>query len=230
MRGPVCCNPEAHRLFESSVPLLDTTDGLFLGAVAIALHELDNVDPSDAASDIERLVGRIRDGVRSTSIDAILAHAHAVLFDEEGFRGNIEGYYEPRNSYVPAVLETKRGIPITLVLIYKCVLEKLGVLVSGVNAPGHFLAEVRGGESPMLIDAFAGGQALTETEARQRIAGITGLIVPDGRPTFSTATHRQWLGRMLQNLLYVFAQQERERDVKAMLELRALLEHNILGD
>ena len=50
---------------------------------------------------------------------------------------------DPANSYLPAVLRTKRGLPITLVLIYKCVAEGVGLVVRGINSPGHFLAAVK---------------------------------------------------------------------------------------
>ena len=72
-----------------------------------------------------------------------MAHLHDVLFDVVGFVGNVDDYYNPANSYLPNVLRTRRGLPITLVLIYKCVAEQLGLTVRGINSPGHFLASVR---------------------------------------------------------------------------------------
>ena len=64
---------------------------------------------------------------------AVLAHLHEVLFDEEGFAGNVDDYYNVANSYLPVVLETRRGIPISLTLLYKLVAERLGLPVQGVK-------------------------------------------------------------------------------------------------
>ena len=65
-----------------------------------------------------------------------------VLFEEEGFAGNLERYYNALNSYLPVVLNARRGLPIVLGLIYKAVGESAGLLVEGINAPGHFLVRI----------------------------------------------------------------------------------------
>ena len=70
---------------------------------------------------------------------AILAAANIVLFEVEGLAGNAEDYSNPDNSYINAVLESGRGIPISLSLLYCAVLQRLGVLLLPVNIPGHFL-------------------------------------------------------------------------------------------
>ena len=73
--------------------------------------------------------------MRSESTQAILANLHEILFTEEGFRGNTSDYYNPRNSFLPAVLESHRGIPLTLSLIYKAVGGRLGLAIRGSTAP-----------------------------------------------------------------------------------------------
>ena len=115
-------------------------------------------------------------------------------------------------------------------LIYKLVADRLGLVVHGVNAPGHFLAEVeldrspeRGQVSSMYVDPFFGGGMLKEHEVWMRIAEATGQSVPSSSRVLTRATHRQWLARMLNNLQAVFASQSRERDVYAMQELQGLL-------
>jgi regulator of sirC expression with transglutaminase-like and TPR domain len=77
--------------------------------------------------------------------------------------GNATDYYNPRNSYLPLVLKTREGLPITLTLVYKCVLDGLGLTVHGINAPGHFMAGVESADADgaeparMLVDPFEGG-------------------------------------------------------------------------
>ena len=81
-----------------------------------------------------------------------------VMFDEMGFRGNTDGYYNPSNSYISDVLETKLGIPISLAVIYVSVADRLGVRLHGVNAPWHFLlrTEEDAADGRRYIDVFNG--------------------------------------------------------------------------
>ena len=65
--------------------------------------------------------------VRGNQQQALLAHLHQFLFEEQGFAGNSNDYYNPFNSYLPALLQTKLGLPISLSLIYKLVAERLGL-------------------------------------------------------------------------------------------------------
>ena len=226
--SPAYCRPAAYRSFQRQLRDLDSTDGLFRAAFAIALHERPEAVLAESESIVEKLSKTVTTRVQSRDPQTILAHLHDVLFDVFGLRGNSDDYYAPSNSYLPDVLRTRLGIPITLVLIYKRVARPLGLQVWGVNAPGHFLAEVEsidlvGRKSRMYIDPFFGGGVLTDSEAIRRIAQATGIQPTPGSQIFSRATHAQWLLRMLGNLQAAFATAGRERDVYAMQELQALL-------
>jgi regulator of sirC expression with transglutaminase-like and TPR domain len=155
-----------------------------------------------------------------------------VLFDVVGFSGNVDDYYNPANSYVSEVLRTHRGLPITLVLVYKCVAERVGLVVRGINSPGHFLAAVQCGEPGaghakrdgwLYVDPFFHGELLDQNDVCRRIAETTGKASADASKWLVPATHRQWLSRMLNNLQAVFAHTGRERDLYAMQELQELL-------
>jgi regulator of sirC expression with transglutaminase-like and TPR domain len=220
---PVYCRSVAYYAFVSQLPHLDTTTGLFRAAFAIALHEYPTADLKHAETAIAELAETVRRRVHSDNVEAKLAHLHDVLFDVVGFVGNVADYYNPANSYLPEVLRTCRGLPITLVLVYKCVAEPLGLVVRGINAPGHFLAAVRSEHSWMYVDPFFGGELLDSNDVCQRIAETTGLIPVDASRWLAPATHRQWLSRMLNNLQAVFAHTGRERDLYAMQELQELL-------
>src|SRR3954468_8349180 len=139
---PLCCSSNGFDLLKRQLPVLNSPDALLQGAVAIAMHQIDDVDPARGAAQTQGYLDRLRSRVRGRQPQAILAHLHDVLFDEEGFRGNTEDYYASANSYIPAVLETKRGLPITLSLIYKAVAERIGLKAWGVGLPGHFLVAV----------------------------------------------------------------------------------------
>ena len=144
-----------------------------------------------------------------------------------GLRGNIDDYYNPANSYLPDVLRARVGIPVSLVLIYKRVADPLGVTVHGINSPGHFLAEVEDNESTgsqsTFVDPFFGGGVLNEQEVAERIDEAAGRPLGLSPSQLSRATHRQWLARMLNNLIASFASLGHDREVCAMQELQELL-------
>jgi regulator of sirC expression with transglutaminase-like and TPR domain len=228
---PAYCRPAAYEMFARELPALETTRALFRAAFAIALHERPDADIERAEAMIAELADTVRHRVRSSSPQARIAHVHDVLFDVAGFRGNVADYYNPANSYLPDVLETHRGLPITLVLIYKCVAEGVGLAVQGINAPGHFLAAVKCPEPSatgegggwMFVDPFYRGELLDRRDVCRRIAETTGREVSEWPEFLLPATHRQWLIRMLHNLQAIFAQAGRERDLYAMQELQELL-------
>lgn len=226
---PAYCRREAFAAFAAQVAHVDTTLGLFRAAFAIARHERPTADVAQAEHLLESLAEIVRRRVHTPNVQARLAHLHDVLFDVIGLRGNVDDYYNPANSYLPDVLRTRRGLPITLVLVYKFVGERVGLRVHGINAPGHFLAAVAGSEDDagdgdwMYVDPFYGGELLDERDICRRVAEATGQEMLPTAAWRAAATGRQWLARMLANLQAAFASTGRERDLLAMQELQALL-------
>ena len=220
---PVMCRPEAFFLFADQLNHLNETDALVRAAVAVSIHRLGNVD-------LERLFGTlrgyaevVRSRVRTKRAEAVLAHLHQVLFEDAGFAGDQRNYYDPRNSYLPEVLKRRLGIPISLTLVYKAVAERVGLRVEGVNAPGHFLARVYDQSGPILVDPFFRGQMLTPEEALERLAQISGRKIPPDTRLLRSATHVQWLARMIANLQSIFSSTNQHEDLAAMNELQKLL-------
>ena len=101
---PNVCRPEAFQLLAEQLPNIETTDGLLKATIAISLHALDDVDPQDCDDYFLALAARVIGRTRSGNVQAILAHLHQVLFVEEGFEGNQIDFYNPLNSYLPAVI------------------------------------------------------------------------------------------------------------------------------
>mgnify|MGYP002624592091 CR=1 FL=1 len=221
---PRACRPAAYALFAANARDLDAPGALLRCAVAISMHELADATPELVEASIDALGARVRAKVTSRRSEAYLAWLHAVLFEEEGVRGDTEHYHDPFNSYLPKVLERRRGLPITLTLLYREVAARVGLGVEGINAPGHFLARVEVVGGPLLLDPFFAGRALTPAEALRRIEEVTGRPVPHDRSILVPATPAQWLARMLQNLLNSFIAAGRKRDVAAMFELGQALD------
>jgi regulator of sirC expression with transglutaminase-like and TPR domain len=223
-RLPQCCSPEAFKLLERQVETIKSSDALLSGAVAIAMHQMPDVNPQKVDRQLQTYVDAVRKRVRGGQTQAILAHLHEVLFDEGGLCGNTDDYYNPSNSYLPAVLSTKRGLPITLSLIYKIVAERLGLRTWGVGLPGHFLVAVE--EAPervLLIDTFAAGRILAPDEAHARLQELFGPEMEWSDDMLRPATNRHWLTRILQNLLHIFGSKRQYTEVAAILEMEMLL-------
>lgn len=223
MNSPHFCRPEAYRLFAESLHSLQTTQGLLQAALSLSLHALDDYEPTRVEQRLNEMAERVAARARRTSAEARLAHLHHVLYEEEKFLGDRSYYYNPLNSYLPAVLESRRGIPITLALIYKAVAERVGLEVEGVNAPGHFLLRVRDSRGWLLIDPYHQGAALTESEAYDLIDRTFDRPIPRDYSLSQPATHAQWIERILLNLQANFSHRGFRTDLDAMIELQSLL-------
>jgi regulator of sirC expression with transglutaminase-like and TPR domain len=220
---PVCCVPRAFQLLAIHARSINCPDALVGGAMAIALHGLGDVELGAVDERLQSYADRIRSRVRGRQPQAILAHLHDVLFEEEGFSGNSEDYYNVANNFLPSVLESRRGLPITLSLIYADVARRVGLRVYGVNLPGHFLVAVDCDGQPTFIDPFTRGRLITPQEAHDRLQQIFGEEVEWTEELLRPASNRLWLTRILQNLLNTYGSKSRYLDVAAMLEMEMIL-------
>ena len=220
---PMCCSPRSFKLLLRQVEVINSPDALLHGAVAIAMHQMEDVDVADVDATVQRYADVVRSRVRGRQQQAIFAHLHEFLFDEQGFGGNTDDYYNPSNSYLPAVIQTKRGLPITLSLLYKAVSERLGLRTWGVGLPGHFLVGAEMDGAPILIDPFAKGRIVSRDEAHARLQEMFGEEVEWSDELLRPASNRHWLTRILQNLLNVFGSSNHFADVAAVLEMEMLL-------
>lgn len=224
MNVPVLCDNTAYELFVRQLPELHTFPGLLRACIAVSMHALDDVQPTEVERQLEALAQRVRSRSRSPQLQARLAHLHEVLFEEEGFSGNVLSYYSPLNSYLPVVLESRQGIPVTLSLVYAAVARSCGLRVVGLNTPKHFLVEVRHRDERLIVDPFVRGRVLTVDEVRQLLYPPPPAQPGRAAPRqLAVATHRQWLARILGNLQHIFAQGGHYSDLAAMTELQQVL-------
>jgi regulator of sirC expression with transglutaminase-like and TPR domain len=142
------------------------------------------------------------------------------LFREQGFRGNTEHYYDPRNSYLNEVIDRRTGIPITLSTVYMEVARRAGLDVEGVGLPGHFVVRIRTPGHPLLVDPFHEGTMLTEKDCQDRLDRIFGGKVKMEPKMLRPCRHRDMLERMLRNLKAVYI---RDQDVHRALRVADLL-------
>ena len=220
---PMCCSPQAFELLASQIPTLNSPDAMLQCACAVAMHEHPDLDPASVDTTIQSFTDTIRSRVHGHQPQALLAHMHEFLFEEQKFAGNTLDYYNPSNSYLPNVLQSKLGLPITLSMVYRMIAERLGFRSWGVGLPGHFMAGIEVEGKPLLVDAFAGGRIMTPSEAHDRMKEIFGAEIEWSDELLKPASNRHWLTRMLQNLLNIFGSAGQYTNVAAMLEMEILL-------
>lgn len=150
---------------DASLPLLEA-------AVAVAQDEWPELDVQGVLAQVDALAERLR---RRLPQDAAplqrLRLLNIYFFEELGFAGNVNDYHDPHNSLLPAVLQTRRGIPLTLALVYMEFATQIGLRAQGISFPGHFLVKLRlpGGE--VIIDPFS-GRSLTREALEERLAPL----------------------------------------------------------
>jgi regulator of sirC expression with transglutaminase-like and TPR domain len=148
------------------------------------------------------------------------------LFNEMRFVGNVEDYYDPRNSYLNEVLERRTGIPLTLSIVYVEVGKRLGLNLKGVSFPGHFLVKLSVKRGELVLDPFIGGEAQSESELRQRLA----QVMPEGDARsvpidryLEPASSRQVIARMLRNLKKIYLEGEKLEQALAVMHRMLLV-------
>ena len=130
--------------------------------------------------------------------------ANQYLFAEQGFIGNLQNYYDPRNSCLNEVLTARTGIPIALSAIYLEIGRRLAKPVYGIGLPGHFLVQYRDAQFSAFIDVFDGGRLLTAAECYAVSARATGSEIAADPRLLAPVSKRQILLRMLNNLRGVY--------------------------
>jgi regulator of sirC expression with transglutaminase-like and TPR domain len=201
---------------DASLPILEA-------AASLGHDEYPDLDVQQVLNEVDQLISRLK---RRLPSDASAMHRLRVLnklfFDELGFRGNVNHYYDPDNSFIHCVLKTRKGIPISLSVLWLELATSLGLDASGVNFPGHFLLKVmlpypHAGQ--VIIDPFT-GMSLSKEALLERLNlsqlqdfefGGRSNSTPSAEEMLkhflTSATERQILTRMLGNLADIYSNQ-----------------------
>jgi regulator of sirC expression with transglutaminase-like and TPR domain len=184
---------------DAGFPLLEA-------AVALAQDDDPGLDVQAVLARVDELADRLR---RRVPADAApmqrLRLLNHYFFQELGFAGNVNDYYDPRNSLMPSVLSSRRGIPITLAVLYIELATQNGLKAQGISFPGHFLVKVSLPRGEAVIDPFS-GQSLSREDLEERLAPFRrtrATPADDDAPLglfLQGASGREVLGRMLRNL------------------------------
>jgi len=212
------------REFEQEVSRPDADIDLVRAALAIARSEYPGLD---VAASLGRLAALARGAAPAQRTADPLERLHRLreyLFEEQGFAGNTDDYFDPRNSYLNEVLERRLGIPITLSLVLIETGRRLGLEIEGIGLPGHFVTGTRVGGERVLLDPFHGGAILTGEACADVVARAVGRRVDLGAEHFAPVSRRQFLSRMLVNLKGIYWQRQAWPKVVAAIDRLLLLD------
>ena len=173
------------------------TFDLAQGALLVARHFRPQLDIDYQLSLIDALVSK------ATTAQAHDTASLLAFFTRQGFRGNRENYYHQNNSLLDQVMIDRRGIPISLAILYLSVIQRLNIpclKAHGIGFPGHFLLSINHSGVEHLVDVFEARQ-VTRQQCYQRIASHT--IDPDPAH-FNVATNHDILCRLLENLKVIY--------------------------
>jgi regulator of sirC expression with transglutaminase-like and TPR domain len=178
-------------------------------ALVIAQHEYPALDIAHYLRELDLLAVRLQQRI---PVDAgkphIIAMLNHYLFRELGYNGDLDDYYDPRNSCLNDVIERRKGIPITLSIMYMEIARRLGLPLQGVSFPGHFLVKCAIDQGVIVLDPFNRGISLSERDLRERLKQTSGVALESQPPLnvlLHAATQREILSRLARNLKGIYS-------------------------
>nr|WP_315244952.1 tetratricopeptide repeat protein [uncultured Albidiferax sp.] len=203
---------------------------LLEAVVSLAHDEYPELDIEQVLGDVDQLLARLK---RRLPRDAVplqrLRSLNQFFYRDLNFGGNVNDYYDPDNSYLNAVLRTRRGIPISLAVLWMELAQGIGLVVRGVAFPGHFMVKINLPKGQVVMDPFT-GQSLSREELSERLEPYTrrnalseDFEVPLGL-YLQASPPRDILARMLRNLKDIHtAQSDWQRLLPVLNRLLVLL-------
>lgn len=189
---PMLIHPaEARRRFREFAAGEVTNQNLAYGALLIALEDNPAIDVDHYMHVLDDLAERTaRRCSRGEPPVFRLGHLHAEMFDVDGYRGDANNYYDPKNAYLNEVIERRSGLPISLSIIFLHLAAKLGLNAAGVGLPGHYVVKVQFELNEVYVDPFHAGTTLTMAEIAELLRQVSG-----GNLQLSSEHLRAWTGR-----------------------------------
>jgi regulator of sirC expression with transglutaminase-like and TPR domain len=230
MPGPLTFETPTALEYFASLVAEDASLSLVEAAVSIAQDDFPQLDTQAVLAEIDALAARLKQRFPADAVPVQrLRWLNRFFFQELGFAGNVNHYYDPDNSYLHRVLHTRRGIPITLAILYIELASQIGLTARGVSFPGHFLIKLRmqtgQQQGEVVIDPFT-GHSLSRDELDELLApykrnrGLQGEFdVPLGL-FLQAATAREVVARMLRNLKEIH---RGSRDWRRLLQVQERL-------
>jgi regulator of sirC expression with transglutaminase-like and TPR domain len=191
----------------------------------------DGPDVDVALLRIDALADRLRSaGFRPTEPDQDARLLAEHLAGDHGFTGDASTYHDPANGLLGAVLDRRRGLPITLSILYVAVAQRLHVPAFPIALPGHVVTGIGGRERAIVLDPFDGGRRLDEAAMARRVEETTGGRLAFLRSMLRPSPAPNVVRRLLNNLTRDFTTAQRPRDALWSVELKLLLPNRLPDD
>lgn len=181
----------------------------FEAALSIAQIDSPTLDLVATQLEVDRFAIRVRQRLPTDCSDLHKVRAlNEVFYRELGFGANLNNFYDPDNSYLDRVIAVRRGIPISLAVIYMELARQIGLHFHGISFPGHFLMALPLSSGSIVLDPL-NGESLSQTDLEERLSPHlqqpTTAAFTIGSLLHAAST-REILVRMLHNLKAIFSE------------------------
>src|SRR5437764_1549262 len=197
------------------------------GSLVIALEDDPSIDINGYLERVGEWSGAVRDRLEgSRDVDRVVEAINRLLFDEEGFRGENEDYYDPRSALLSETLDKHAGLPISLSVLYIEISRRVGAEVSGVSLPGRFLVKFSGAFGIVLVDPFDGGRLLSTAELQKLLDEVYGGGVRLREHHLRSFSPKEILARELAHLKSAYLAQHDLARAAASIDRLLILDEN----
>ena len=225
--------------FAQVVGCEDARIDLAEACLMIAEDAYPGLDVGRYLGEIERMALRLRARMpQGGGAEERVLALNEFMFEHLGYCGNVDEYYDPRNSYLNEVIERRTGIPITLSILYMEIGRRVGLPLEGVSFPGHFMVRLRVRSGMLVLDPFAFGAPQSESELRSRLK----RVIPEGLSAelpvaelpleqfLEPASRRQILARVLRNLKGIYRETQKPGRMLEVLNRMLVLSPDASGE
>ena len=164
----------ARKRFRDLIERPDDQIGLTEAALVIALEEYPALDVGSYIDRVEVWAAAIRERARTKEAERILEQLNRLLFEEEGFRGESDDYYDPRAAFLNEVLDRHAGLPLALSIVYIELSRRAGLPAVGISIAGRVLVRISGPFGDLLLDPWDEGRVLSQAEVQSLLDGVYG--------------------------------------------------------
>lgn len=196
---------KARSRFAELLSLDDEQINLAEATLLIAAEEYTNLNIEDYLAKLDHFgdIARERAANARDASDVISA-LNSTLFEELGFHGNRDSYYDPRNSFLNQVIDRRTGFPITLTVVYMEVAKRIDLQIQGVGLPYHFIAKHEAETCDIFIDPFNEGRLLSAGGCAELVTEISGGKEELQPEHLESVSNKRILARILLNLLGLY--------------------------
>tara|TARA_Y100000588_G_C14137560_1_gene874541 strand:- start:466 stop:1296 length:831 start_codon:yes stop_codon:yes gene_type:complete len=202
-----------------------TPSSLATLALIVSWLEYEDLDIQDELDSFNQLhsvlVSRLK---KDSPILEKLNEISEYLFFELGFSGDVDNYYDPKNSFINEVLNRRKGIPITLAILYMELASRLGIIVEGIGMPGHFLVGAYDESEKYYVDVFNKGIVVNKEECMAMFDSRASKALAWDDRYLSSVDNRYIISRLLRNLKYIYLNDSRNIKAYEVIDILVGLE------